>query len=56
MIRALISIVILFYTIRVVSYGIYTFKDRNISGGISLMVLGAAVFSVFALSLIDIFK
>lgn len=56
MIRVLISLVIFFYTIRVVSYGIYTFRDKNKAGGISLMILGAAVFFIFILSLIDIFK
>ena len=52
----IISILILFYTIRVVSYGIYTFKSRNITGGISLIFLAAGTFSVFLMSLSYIFK
>jgi hypothetical protein len=56
MIRILIGIIVLFYTIRVVSYGIYTFKDKNIAGGISVMVLSLMTFSVFIATIIDILK
>lgn len=54
--KIIISILILFYTIRVVSYGIYTFKSRNITGGISLIFLATGTFSVFLMSLSYIFK
>lgn len=43
--------VILICTIRIVSYGIYTIKDKNITGGIGLFVMA----SITALSSVYFF-
>lgn len=37
--------VIIFCAVRVISYGIYTIKDKNKTGGVSLFVLAAVVLS-----------
>ncbi|MCC8169022.1 MAG: hypothetical protein LIO59_01325 [Oscillospiraceae bacterium] len=54
--RVLISLVIFFYIARMVCYGIYTFKDKNITGGVFLMILSALTLSVSSICIIDILK
>ena len=45
--RIFISLlVILICVIRTVSYSIYTFKEKNTAGGVSLMALIAAVLAI----------
>lgn len=46
MIEKIIAIaVVLICTARVIGYGIYTVKDKNILGGVGVFVLAAAVLS-----------
>lgn len=46
MIEKIIAIaVILICAIRVIGYGIYTAKDKNITGSVSLFVLAAIIIS-----------
>lgn len=43
--KVLAIAVILFCAVRVVSYGIYTIRDKNMYGGIGVFVFAAAVLS-----------
>lgn len=56
MINFLLSAVIWYYTARAVSYSVYTFKERNIIGGVSVIFLALLTFTSSILFLIDIFK
>lgn len=56
MVNFLINAVIWYYTARAVSYSVYTFKDRNITGGISILFLAALTFAASIVFFIDIFK
>lgn len=56
MINFLISAVIWYYTARAVSYAVYTFKDKNIIGGISVIFLAMLTLASSAVFMIDIFK
>lgn len=56
MINLLLSAVVWYYTARAVSYSVYTFKEKNIIGGISVIILALLVFTVSILSIIDILK
>ena len=56
LIRFLLSFLILFYVIRLISYGIYTFKKKNINGGISIIVLSLGAFTEIIFIMADIFK
>lgn len=43
MFRFIVSnLIIIFCVVRMISYGIYTIKEKNIAGGVSLFVLTAA--------------
>lgn len=42
---SLFIIVIIIFTIRIVNYGIYTMKDKNKAGAISLFVMSAMLVS-----------
>lgn len=56
MINFLISAVIWYYSARAVSYAVYTFRDRNIAGGISVIILAMLTLASSAVFIIDIFK
>lgn len=56
MINFLISAVIWYYSARTVSYAVYTFRDKNIIGGISVIILSMLTLASSAVFIIDIFK
>lgn len=56
MVNFLLSVVVWYYTARAVSYSVYTFKERNIIGGVSVIFLALLIFASSILFLIDIFK
>lgn len=56
MINFIIGVVIWYYTARVTAYAVYTFKDRNIAGGISVIFLALLTFAASIIYMIDIFK
>ena len=56
MIQYVNSALILFYIIRSICYSIYSFKNKNIAGGISIIALTAGVIAMFVVSVIYIIK
>ena len=56
MIKYIFGALNLFFAIRTVCYAVYTFKNRNITGGISVLALASGLAVMFVLSVIYILK
>lgn len=56
MIRFLICLALLFMALRAAVYGIYTFRDKNIAGGISMLALTLVILCASGAAMIDIVK
>lgn len=56
MIKYLSSIFDLFFTIRTFCYAVYTFKNKNIAGGISVLALAFSLTAIFISSIVYILK
>ena len=50
------SALILFFLIRSAGYAVYTFKDKNIIGGISVLFLSMGILVLFIASILNILK
>lgn len=56
MIKYIFSVLNLFFAVRTICYAIYTFKNRNIIGGISVLALALGLAVMFGFSIMYILK
>lgn len=56
MLQYIICIVVLFYIFKTTSYAVYVFKEKNIAGGISVLLLNLGLAIIFIGTVIYIFK
>ncbi len=56
MLTCIICVAVLFYIFKTAGYAAYAFKEKNIEGGVSVLLLSAGLAAVFIETVVYIFK